>query len=114
MAIVDFSNARIEPVGTKSIFNTTSNVDLDISNWTLKDASGNTINTGQASRLIDQQNRLLFAYYGDFTASGTEFYIGQSISSGSIVYAWKISNISFQSGDSYSFKINATLTWDNT
>lgn len=113
MAVVDFSNARIEPVGTKSIFGNNSNSHLNLRD-SFRNASGTVINSGTITQVVSAQNQLLYAYSGTFAASGTEFYIGQSISSGSIVHAWRISNISFQSGDTYSFQINASLLLGNT
>lgn len=110
MAQVDFSNARIEPIGTVNATKS-SYVSLDIGGGILTDVSGNKISTGYSiNRLINAQKQLMYIYQGTFTASGTMFYIQQNIGQSANHSGWKISNISFQSGDTYLFQINATLT----
>lgn len=115
MAEVDFSNARIEPVAYPNPFNgyTTinptgkGNLSLDFTS-DLWDANQNTITSSLSkTRLINEKKQLMFLYQGTFNTSGTEFYI---IHYGDYTMgAWKISNISFNSGDTYVFQINATL-----
>jgi len=105
MADVDFSNARIEPFGTicpaaYSYLNITTNSSL-------RDANDTSIASNHATRDINDQKQMLTTYYGTFTASGTEFYLYQYTNLG--VGKWKISNVSFNSGDTYMFNINAEL-----
>lgn len=103
MAEVDFSNAKIAPAGTK---NTTSYAKLNMDNEKLFNSSFVQINSNASiSMLTNQQKRLAYLYSGTFTASGTEFLVSRQNSDA----YWRISNISFQSGDTYMFKIRADL-----
>lgn len=109
MAEVDFSNARIEPIGTVNATKS-AEVSLNIAGGILSDVSGNQISTGYSiSRLINAQKQLMYIYQGTFTASGTMFYIQQNVGQSANHSGWKISNISFNSGDTYVFQINANL-----
>jgi hypothetical protein len=107
MAEVDFSNARIE-LDTRKPDNPTvaENVALTLAGGRLYDASGNSIvSSYNISNLINQQKQLMYLYHGTFNASGTEVYLTTT----NFGTGWKITNISFQSGDTYVFQINATL-----
>lgn len=108
MAMVDFTNAKIVPLEgyTRPVFDP-GYVNLYTS--TFKDAVGNTINTnGTRNVLINESKRLVLSFSGAFTTSGTEFYI--TATSGSPVPAkWRVYNISFQNGDTYSFEIPINL-----
>lgn len=112
MAEVDFSNARIEPASSYmslSLRNPTviANVALSYNN-ALYNASGTAITSSfNRTQLINQQKQLMYLYQGTFSTSGTEFYI---VGSDDSLAAWKVSNISFQAGDTFIFQINATLT----
>lgn len=105
MAMVDFSNAHIEPSGTQNV---TADTTLNLNVSGLYDSSGNRINSNSSTRseLVNQQKQLMYNYQGEFTDSGTELYIYQNVST----RCWRISNISFSNGDTYVFQINATLT----
>lgn len=104
MAEVDFSNARIEPVGTQNMMSYNY---LDLNTTILRDANNDYIsNSFTPSRLINEQKQLIYLYQGTFTVGGTEFYMYFSDGRGQ----WKVSNISFNSGDTFVFQINATLT----
>lgn len=106
MAQVDFSNAIIEPIISGNV-NSSSNYYLNLNNGTLANGSGNSIVTSNSKNvLINEKKQFLILYQGTFTASGTEIYIRASDYSG----WWRIRNISFSSGDTYLFQINATLT----
>ena len=102
MADVDFSNAVLEPVsGQKPL---TRPLMLGIARTpTLYDAQDTAIVTGQAfSTLENTSTKYSLLFSGTFTASGTEFYIVYSQND----KVWKVSNISFASGDIYSFVID--------
>lgn len=106
MAAVDFSNARlsVDTTRTKSpIYPPYLNLPSSPC-----DINGNSISTAaSATRIVDEQNKVSYKYNGTFTASGTEFYFGNYYPS---EQRWRISNITFNSGDTYVFQINATLT----
>lgn len=101
MAMVDFSNAKIEPAGT---VNTTGSANVSLNTGWLKDSNHNNIGGNTLTQLINQQKQLMYLYQGTFTASGTEFYIW-----GGNTGEWRVYNISFSSGDTYVFQINASL-----
>ena len=107
MAEVDFSNARIEPYTTAqgvTAQNPTRNRYMSLNTGVLySSSSGGEIASVTRSTLINEKKQLLILFQGAFTASGTEFYLIDSLA------AWHVSNISFSSGDTYVFQINATL-----
>jgi hypothetical protein len=118
MAEVDFSNARIEP------WNGVPSLGSTLDSWTkvnptwkgyitlyssrdILAAGATIISQVTVTKTTDQQKRVVFNYQGTFNASGTEFMYGYA-ENGEIAI-WKISNISFQSGDTYNFNIRADL-----
>ena len=108
MAEVDFSHARIEPWSNNSNNPTTSAcVSLagmtDLFNSSIQSISSTITRTN----LVNQQKQLVYQYSGRFTASGTEFYLVAY--DGSFYNGWKVSNISFSSGDNFIFQIKADL-----
>jgi len=113
MAEVDFSNARIEPL---TAFGSYTNIVNPVSLYGylsltygsyLYDVNDNTIASMTATVLTNTSNQLVVSFRGTFTTSGTEFYIiGASYPR---ACGWKISNISFSAGDTYTFQINASL-----
>ena len=116
MAEVDFSNARIEPCNV--VITSSTNVNptkfTNVSLWnnplyiySVSQGHTTAIGNGTETRLTNQQKQLVYLYQGTFSASGTEFYILNSDSSSHA--GWKISNISFNSGDTFVFKIRADL-----
>lgn len=111
MAEVDFSNAKIEPVDIWQsqyvMYNPTANEYLGLASsyhTRLYDSNQQQISsTFTRTQLINQSKQFMYIYQGVFSASGTEFYIlGDNV-------VWRVYNISFQSGDSYVFQINASL-----
>ena len=114
MAMVDFSNARIEPNSSNTGTSLTwknptgnANVTLAVSSAYLRDSSLNVISSAyNRTLLVNEQKQLMYLYQGTFTASGTEFLIHED--SGHLA-GWRISNISFNSGDTFTFKIRADL-----
>ena len=113
MASVDFSNAIIEPLDLNNPLNPTreSYVSLNTAYlyaWNSSTSSWSSISSNASKTLlVNDKKQLLIEYQGTLNASGTEFYIKYQLSS--YTYGWKISNISFNSGDTYLFQINATL-----
>lgn len=102
MAQVDFSNARIEPLHA-----ITWSWDYQLglaSTGALFSSDGTQIVSNQQMNYsyYNPPTKAVILYAGAFTASGTEFYIKNQ------VYGWKVSNVSFSAGDSYSFEIEIT------
>ena len=119
MAEVDFSNARIEPVAFPGIgqgawagysaINPTGKEYVSLSqSGNLYDANGANITSSTSStKMVSEKKQLMYLYQGTFNASGTECY--KIFYGNNKMGAYKISNISFQSGDTYVFMINADL-----
>lgn len=114
MAQVDFSNARIAPYTGSAIAPSWSRVNptyftyLTLTSSTdIIDANGSRISQATITTLKNAQKQFVILYSGTFSASGTEFYIAYA--AGTAVAGWKISNISFSSGDTYVFSIKADL-----
>ena len=110
MAVVDFSNAHIEAT---SINNTKP---MTIGYLGLRgyrgdprvcDSSGSSIvsNLQQTDGTVTI-NSTYVTLSGTFTASGTELYVGNTVNG----LLWKISNVSFSSGDTFDFRIDAEIT----
>lgn len=107
MANVDFTNARLELVAdndnTTPVYESHSNLNVS----SLINNAGASIVTNQNMRtLVSEQKKLVLIYTGQFTASGNEFYIKRTNYRG----RWRVSNISFQTDDTYTFQIPVTLT----
>ena len=112
MAEVDFSHAKIAPATSYSgstTVNPTANSDVSLNptGYYLYNSNGSSISSAiYPTRLVNTQKQMVFQYQGTFTASGTEFYV---ITVGSYMAAWRVYNISFNSGDTFIFQIKADL-----
>ena len=106
MAMVDFTNAKIEPA--TSMNNPTYTTDVGLNNSILS-SSGSIITSGATrTRIVNEQKQLVYLYQGTFTASGTEFRIQMETGQG-IYTSWRVYNISFADGDTYLFQVKADL-----
>ena len=115
MAQVDFSNAVLDVftgneyvIAYKPMEATYQYMHLTQAIY-FYDLQGNSISRVNPSVSIIQNTptKVSILYVGEFTASGTEFLIGVHGGSGNRKYAgWKVSNISFNSGDAYSCVID--------
>ena len=109
MAEVDFSHAKIEPATTawENFINPTSvaYVTLSAASGFIYNSSATTIGNISATKLVDAQKQLVYQYQGTFSASGTEFYT----TTGQAHSAWRVYNISFNSGDTFIFQVKADL-----
>ena len=99
MAQLDLSNAHIS-VSTSSPFD---NAHLSVYGASLRDSNATVISSGSTNLIERTKNREITRFYGTFTASGTEFFLSNPP-------AWHVTNVSFQSGDTYDFTIGANLT----
>lgn len=111
MAQVDFSNAVLSPLQIGSYVPLdNSYIGLWLSNSiVICDSNKTQIASASISKAIDVAKNFLVIFSGTFTASGTELYLKYGTGSGDNMW-WKITNISFNSGDTFIFQINATLT----
>ena len=105
MARIDMSNAHIE-VWVNPLM--TVNLSLDQNgDFRSLDSTPVQVSSGSVAELTKTKDKLLLRYYGTFTASGTGFGIYSTTAYNN---HWKITNVSFQSGDTYDFTIGANLT----
>lgn len=110
MAQIDFSNAVLEPVDNTHMnpymsFEPTTNQSMAICDST--GARIGTITTKQ--RLIDETGKFVMLYIGSIasgTSASTEMYIGMGTQNPWTKY-WKISNISFSGGDTFTLQIKS-------
>lgn len=104
MAQVDFSNATIEALGDNPPFDTQYDRTMDLQTQPyLYDSGGNDITANPSMTVIEStKTRKSIVYAGKFTANGTELY--------TIFGIWRISNISFAVGDTYSFVVEIEIS----
>lgn len=116
MAVVDFSNAIIEPTSytipgvSYASVNPTyrSHVALGVSAFF--DVNFTTVTQSlSVTTVSDQSKQLVVQFQGTFSGSGTEFYMLNYSGGGYVLTCWKVSNISFNSGDTFLFKVKANL-----
>lgn len=103
MAQVDFSNAVLDAYNSLSkplVYGNYLGLDQDSYFY---DANGSIIN-GISSRTIlsNTPSKVSVLFTGTFTASGTSFHTSNNV--------WGVSNISFSSGDTYSFVIDIEVS----
>ena len=97
MAQVDFSHAVLEPYEDSKPL-TWDYLNLDTTN-SIFNRNGQGIGTGSRSIITNTPTKVSFLFAGTFSASGTEFLMGNYT-------VFRVSNISFSVGDSYSFIID--------
>lgn len=100
MAQVDFSKAVLDVNSTYKPMTENDYMYLKHTNY-LFDANGHYISIPNVSIILDTPTKVSVLYAGAFGDSGTEFYLGASNN-----LEWKVSNISFLQGDTYSFIID--------
>ena len=101
MAEVDFSNAIFTPYNNNPVAFSS----IGLGNY-VADANGvSLVSTVAKNQLSLDVNEYMCVYDGTFNASGTEFYIGATNAN----TCWRVSNISFNSGDTFSFQIKSNL-----
>jgi len=112
MAQVDFSNAVLDVnpdmSSSSSSYPLTMTSYLNFDNTsTLFDSSGNPISSNQSKTIItNTPTKVSILYAGTFTVNGgTKFYMGYSTRR-----PWMVSNISFNSGDTYSFVVDIEVS----
>lgn len=101
MAQVDFSNAVLDVSGNNKPMTSSSYLDITGSS-TMSNASGTRITSGEANSILSNTpSKVSILKTGTFNSSGTECFISGK---------WRISNISFSSGDTYSFVIDIEVS----
>ena len=103
MAQVDFTNATIAPYSSNPMGTYTSG--LNSANAFYNSGSTAITSSLTTSTVKSESGEAIYQYTGTFSATGTEFYFGYNNS----YLCWKVSNISFNSGDTFTFKIKANI-----
>ena len=105
MAMINFTDAILHiPANANPIDYVKVTLDYSL----LTDSNNEIISdNGACDILTATPKNLVLSYSGKFTANGTEFYFGPGSGSAN---KWKMTGISFQSGDTYNFQIPVTLT----
>ena len=109
MADVDFSNAVLDvrsditPINPMSpsnylLFDVTATLYDSNAGWVVSSGATKTV-------LSNTSTKVSILFRGTFSTSGTAFYMGDN-SVAAERRPWKVSNISFSSGDTYAFVID--------
>lgn len=102
MAVVDFDNAVLDVNTGENPLNHSDYMDLKHYFY-----NNNTeVSTPTISVISNTPTKVSILYSGTFTQSGTEFYIAYSTTNGT----FKVSNISYSAGDTYSFVIDIEVS----
>lgn len=105
MAQIDFSNAVLDVNGNSTPLTEDDYMSFNNTAY-LWNSQGQYITSNQTKTIINNTPaKVSILYTGSFTTSGTEFYIGNGGGN-----PWKVSNISFSSGDTYSFVIDIEVS----
>lgn len=102
MAVVDFSNAVLDVSGYETPLTHSDYMDLRHNFW----HGSSEISVPTIRVITDTPTKVSILYTGTFNASGTEFTINYS----STRAAFRVSNISFSAGDTYSFVIDIEVS----
>ena len=111
MADVDFSHAVLDVIGDNKPMGSTyyQYMNLGASGIFFDPTETDRVNTNNSvSQIVNTPTKTSFLYTGEFTASGTSFHMQYQYYS--YYYMWKVSNISFNSGDTYSFIIDVEIS----
>lgn len=105
MADVDFSHAVLDvspdnPANPPMSYNFYMRIGYEA---VLYDDTAAITTSHSVSNLTNTPTKVSILFTGVFTSSGTAFYIGADTNYRRV---WKVSNISFSSGDTYSFIID--------
>lgn len=100
MAIVDFSNAVLQPNPNGYLPMTRDKLmSLDETSVLMNGSGYSMVSSSNKTVLVYSPTKVSVMYNGTFNTSGDGFYIGNN-------QTWKVSNISFANGDSYAFVID--------
>lgn len=109
MADVDFSHAVLDVRSDITPINPMSQSTylLFFVTGTLYDSNSGWVVSSGATRTVlsDTPTKVSILFTGTFSTSGTEFYMGDN-SAAAERRPWKVSNISYSAGDTYSFIID--------
>ena len=109
MAQVDFDNAVLDvnPNSSNNPMNINKYMGIG-AGYSLRNSSNSEIVSNYSSSVISNTpTKASILFTGTFTASGTQFFITSGWGS---QIDWKVSNISFSSGDTYAFVIDIEVS----
>ena len=111
MAQVDFSNAVLDVFegneSVKSMQPLNYDVYLRLGEWITNTGGGSSITSSHSTSILtNTPSKVSILHTGTFAESGTAFLIGQYWDNSNWRAPWKVSNISFSNGDTYSFVID--------
>ena len=95
----------MEPYSTNPFERARLSISTDMG-FVICDSSNNQIATSSLSIMSSSADGFVAKITGTFSASGTEFYIRDAYSH----IHWKISNVTFASGDTFAFNVNTTIS----
>lgn len=109
MAVVDFSNAVLDVAGLNSSHNRPLAEDFYLrfgspsgdAYFTNRDDQ-RVVSNPSSQIILNTPQKVSILFTGTFTTSGTEMYRYYTM--------WKISNISFSAGDTYSFVVDIEVS----
>lgn len=103
MAQVDFSNAVLDVYNGRKPMTSASYLSLGGNANPFINENGVSVTSGSISPQIisNTPTKASILFVGSFTASGDRFLLGYSGG-----YMWRVSNISFSNGDTFSFIID--------
>ena len=105
MAQVDFSNAVLDVRSDATTYPMNYDTFMELYSGNFCDSNRNQISSGSVTDILNTPTKVSLLYTGTFinvSTIETEFYIGNNFNR----RMWKVSNISFNNGDSYSFIID--------
>lgn len=115
MAQVDFSNAVLDVNPNNAEAMPMTAAEYLYINHLPRLYNGNDapqrISTNEVKTILSNTPaKVSILFTGSFTANGTEFYIGRNEYYTYVLPLWRVSNISFSSGDSYAFVIDIEVS----
>lgn len=102
MAVVDFTNAVLDVNGAEKPL--THSDFMELRHYFF--VNGSQVSAPTFNVVTNTPTKVSIRYTGTFNSSGTEFYIAYTTTQGT----FKVSNISFSSGDSYDFIIDIEVS----
>lgn len=110
MADVDFSHAVLDAYSSNSAYYpmvSSNNLLLKYSALKMLDINATEVTSNMVrTTLTNTPTKVSILFSGSFNTSGTEFYLIDLFATSMSKATWKVSNISFSSGDTYSFIID--------
>ena len=105
MAQVDFSHAVLEPYTGIKPLSMDQNLAIEACGSLVSSSKQSVVTNLAINTLSETATRKIKTYNGTFSTSGTECYLYWYFGIGNEAIYWRISNITFSAGDTFSFAI---------